>query len=83
MIEDTKIKDVLVALADANRTNVSVLSTLMTEVAALRDTLNQFYGEKFATVFQQNQLAHMTKTAAIESLNLSLCDEIIERVKAF
>ena len=49
MIEDAKIKDALLALAEAHKTRTIVLSTLINEVAALRETWEQEKGEQFST----------------------------------
>jgi hypothetical protein len=82
-IMDAQIKDAFLALAEAHRTSTEVLSTLINEIGALRELLKQVNGEQFEHDLQEMQLKVMADTALIESANLRLCDELIERVKAF
>jgi hypothetical protein len=82
VIEDAKIKDALLALAEAHKTRTIVLSTLINEVAALRETWEQEKGEQFSNYLRDVQSKVLEKNAATETAKLRLCDELIERVKA-
>ena len=58
------------------------LSTLMSEVAALRETLGEIGGEKFLEAFGRHQVEQIAKSAAIESVTVRVYDEIIQRLRA-
>lgn len=80
---DAQTKDALLALAEAHKTHTITISTLINEIGALRDLLKQMNGERFARDLEQMQIKVMAGTAIVETVNLRLCDELIERVKDF
>ena len=82
MINETALQESLVAAFEYLKLHYGVLSTLMTETAALRETLKEAGGEKFAAVFERHQMEQMTKTAGVESLSNTLYDAAIQKVRA-
>lgn len=81
MIEDSKLKDALLALAEGYKAHTTMLSALANEIAALRETWKEMNGEEFSNYLQQMQLKVMADNATTETLNLRLCDELIAGVK--
>jgi|GEM_PF-5721253 len=79
---DAKTKDAILALAEGYKTHTVALSTLMNELAALRELLKQTNGEQFEIDLQRMQLEVMARNTLIETANLRLCDALIEGVKA-
>jgi len=81
MINENALQESLVAIFEYLKMHYEVISTLMTETAALRETLKEAGGEKFAVVFEKHQLSQMTKIAEVESLSKKLYDAALQKAK--
>ncbi len=81
MINESELQESLVAAFEYLKMHYETLSTLITEIGALRETLKEAGGDKFRAVFEKHQLAQMTKTVDVESASVKLYDASIRKAK--
>jgi len=81
VINETVLKDSVVVSLSYLKSHYETISMLMTEVAALRETLKEAGGEKFAEMFQKHQLAQMGKVLDVETASTKLYDLAILEVQ--
>jgi hypothetical protein len=81
MIDEIALQQLMVTTFEDLKIQYATLSTLIAEVAALRETLRETGGQQFSSLFEKHQLEQRAKTASIESAQAHMYDEIIRRVK--
>ena len=74
-------RDVLIAAFQHLKMHYETLSVLMTEVAALRETLLKQSGVRFAKELRQHETAGFEKSAPLEADLFAAYDEVIRRIK--
>jgi len=74
-------RDVLIAAFKHLKMHYETLSVLMTEVAALRETLLNQRGVRFAKELRQRETKGFEKSAPLEAELLVAYDEVIRRIK--
>ena len=80
MINDTNLRDVLLALAQMQKSHYSMVSAAMNELASLRETVRAL-DPTFADVMEERRLHFAEATAAPSKTLQDGCDEIIRRLK--
>jgi hypothetical protein len=80
MINESALRDALPALAQQSRMLYELLSAVLNEVAALRDTV-QGLDPTFSDVMEQKRIESALKQAQFVKLQLALFDQIIEQLK--
>jgi hypothetical protein len=81
MINEPLLQEVLVSISKKLRANGTAQTALLTETAAIRDTLKELFGDRFSAVFERYQVSQMAKLVPIESSVNQLNDLLIERSK--
>jgi len=74
-------RDVLVAAFEQLKMHYETLSVLMTEVAALRETLLKQCGVRSANELRRRETKGFEKSAPLEAELLAAYDEMIRRIK--
>ena len=74
-------RGVLIVAFEHLKMHYETLSLLMTEVAALRETLLKQNGSRFAKELRQLESKSIKKTAPLEAELLVAYDEVIRRIK--
>jgi hypothetical protein len=82
MIDEPTSRELMMTIFEYLKMHYQTLSTLMSEVAALRETLGEIGGEKFLEAFGRHRVEQIAKSAAIESVTVRVYDEIIQRLRA-
>jgi hypothetical protein len=81
VINENALRDALLALATAGRSNYLMISKLGAEVLALRETIRGL-DPTFAEVLAQKRSQENRENAPIERAVVQTYDELIERLKA-
>lgn len=80
MINETALRDALSALAQQSKTLYVMTSSVLNEVAALRETVRGL-DPTFADVLEQKRQEAAREQAEVVRLQLALYDHILERLK--
>jgi hypothetical protein len=81
MINEPALKDALLALAEQNKTQYVMLSTVLNEVAALRETVRGL-DPTFSEVLEDRRKQSQEDTREVVLQTLRLLNEIIHRLQA-
>ncbi len=81
MINEVALKDALLALAQQSKTHYIAFSSVLNEVAALRETVRGL-DPTFSEVLETKRLESAQAQAEIVKITIRLHDEIIGRLKA-
>lgn len=81
MIKETALRDALMAAINSSRTNYIMISSVLAELAAVRETVRGL-DPTFADVLAQKQREAAAATSAEVKEIISGYDEILERLKA-
>jgi ABC-type uncharacterized transport system ATPase component len=81
MINENALRDVLLALAEQQKTHYVMVSSVLNEVDALRETVRAL-DPTFADVLEQKRLEAAQKQAATVTIVIHQFDEILRRLKA-
>jgi hypothetical protein len=69
MIDEPALTEILEILSESHRILNEAQLTLINELAALRETMKELGGERFASVFEKRQLAMMGQNLKVEELS--------------
>jgi hypothetical protein len=81
MINESALKDALLALAEQNKTQYIMLSSVLNEVAALRETVRGL-DPTFSEVLEDRRKQSQEDTREVFLQALRLMNEIIHRLQA-
>jgi hypothetical protein len=81
MINENALRDVLQALAEQQKTQYVMISSVLNEVDTLRETVRGL-DPTFADVLEQKRLEAVQKQAAIVKIVIQQFDEILRRLNA-
>jgi ABC-type nitrate/sulfonate/bicarbonate transport system ATPase subunit len=81
MIKEKALKDHLLALAERDKTNYLMISGILDELAALRETVRGL-DPTFAEVLENRRKEAAKQTAPVVKETVRLLNEIIQRLKA-
>jgi hypothetical protein len=81
MINENALKEHLLALAEEDKKNYLIISTILNELRALRETVRGL-DPTFSEVLESRRKEAAKETAPIVAETIHLYDEIIRRLKA-
>ena len=81
MINETALRDALLALTENQKTHYVMLSSILDEVAALRETVRGL-DPTFSDVLEAKRLESAESTSDIVKTTIQMHDEIIRRLKS-
>ena len=81
MINENALRDVLLALAEQQKTQYVMISSVLNEVDALRETVRG-HDPRFADILEQKRLEAVQKQAAIVKIVIQQFDETLRRLNA-
>jgi hypothetical protein len=80
MINEEALRDALLSLAEQHKTNYVVLSAVLNEVAALRETVRGL-DPTFTEVLEDRRIKSQEESRELTGMQIALFDEIIRRLK--